>query len=77
MTTQPEALRLAKILNNIEEYRVTMTAAAELRRLHEVNQDLLAALKMAYLQNSLDMLLSGDELRILSAAINKATGAFK
>jgi hypothetical protein len=43
--TQPEALRLAKILENIEGYRVTMTAAAELRRLHEVNQELIAALK--------------------------------
>jgi hypothetical protein len=45
MTTQPEALRLAKILENIEGYRVTMTAAYELRRLHESNQELLAALK--------------------------------
>jgi hypothetical protein len=43
--TQPEALRLAKILENIEGYRVTMTAAAELRRLHEVNQEPLAALE--------------------------------
>ena len=35
---QPEALRLAKILDNIEGYRATLAAAAELRRLHEANQ---------------------------------------
>jgi hypothetical protein len=46
--TQPEALRLAKILENIEGYRVTMTAAAELRRLHALNREMLAALKDVY-----------------------------
>ena len=39
-----EALRLAKILENIEGYRVTMTAAHELRRLHEENKKLKEAL---------------------------------
>jgi hypothetical protein len=50
MTTQPEALRLAE---RLERYDATRSgyakhcslAAAELRRLHEVNQELLAALK--------------------------------
>ena len=44
MTTQ-EALKLA---NALEKYRTppeAAQAAAELRRLHEVNQELLAALK--------------------------------
>ena len=52
--TQPEALRLAE---RLELYDATRSgyakychfAAAELRRLHEVNQEMLAALKMAAL----------------------------
>lgn len=43
---QPEALRLAKILDNIEGYRATLAAAAELRRLHEANQAMLEALEL-------------------------------
>jgi len=42
--TQPEALRLA---DEMESNGECMRAAAELRRLHEVNQELLAALKDA------------------------------
>jgi len=50
MTTQPEALRIAE---RLERYDATRSgyaqhchkAAAELRRLHEVNTELLAALK--------------------------------
>ena len=45
-TQQPEALRLAHWLErdgaNCQQH---LDAAAELRRLHEVNQELLAALK--------------------------------
>ena len=49
MTTQPEALRLA---DEMESNGECMSAAAELRRLHEVNTDLLAALeKLARLGN--------------------------
>jgi hypothetical protein len=50
---QPEALRWAGILYQqaqnygAEDYRYK--AAAELRRLHEVNQEMLAALKVAAL----------------------------
>jgi hypothetical protein len=44
--TQPEALRLADALDVGEiSYTGMCKAAAELRRLHEVNQELLAALK--------------------------------
>lgn len=52
MTTQPEALRWAGILyhqaqyDGAEDYK--NKAADELRRLHEVNQELLVALKEVY-----------------------------
>ena len=46
MTTQPEALRLADELEKCwADPGLQLRAAAELRRLHEVNQELLAALK--------------------------------
>ena len=49
MTTQPEALRLA---DEMESNGECMSAADELRRLHDVNQELLAALeKLARLGN--------------------------
>jgi len=38
--TDKEAMKLAKILANIEDYRVTMTAAHEIRRLHFENKKL-------------------------------------
>ena len=46
MTTQPEALRLA---DGLEMWTLGEPAADELRRLHEVNHELLAALKVAAL----------------------------
>ena len=52
MTTQPEALRLADAIDRYNAgicsqsmYEDYSEAAAELRRLHEVNQELLEALK--------------------------------
>ena len=49
MTTQPEALRLA---DGLEMWTLGEPAAAELRRLHEVNTELLTALeKLARLGN--------------------------
>ena len=43
---QPEALRsLYEITNNIADYNTVLVNLGELRRLHEVNQELLAALK--------------------------------
>ena len=50
MTIQPEALRLAQVapyLEGGERGQWIMSAADELRRLHESNQELLAALKAA------------------------------
>ena len=49
MTTQPEALRLADIFDDEIKWQTTPISrtevAAELRRLHEVNKELVAALK--------------------------------
>jgi hypothetical protein len=51
MTTQPEALRLADACDTLTKLMLvvpgldTIETAAELRRLHEVNTELLAALK--------------------------------
>ncbi len=46
MTTQPEALRLADQLGNPPGAPLFVNAAAELRRLHAVNQELLDALRL-------------------------------
>ena len=45
MTKQPEALRLANYFDYHGFFDSDMKAAAELRRLHEVNQELLEALQ--------------------------------
>jgi len=45
MTKQPEALRLAEWLETSPYHHDKVTVATELRRLHEVNADLLEALK--------------------------------
>ena len=45
--TQPEALRLADALEKHLGGNTATQAAAELRRLHKVNKELLAALKDA------------------------------
>ena len=45
MTTQPEALRLADALGKYRTPPEAAQAAAELRRLHEANQELLAELQ--------------------------------
>lgn len=81
---QPEALRLAYAICDYSRYwqieseqvaklrrmKVDTEAAAELRRLHQVNQELLAALKEA------NACILGDHwgnaLDVLGAAIAKA-----
>lgn len=76
-TEQPNALRLAKWLDAMPSsgYALTNQAAAELRRLHEVNQALLEALKLA------DALLWGANMnavvveRKVKAAIAKGEQA--
>ena len=74
MSTQPEALRLAKKLEEgyVAHETVLYPAAAELRRLHALNQELLAALeKLARLGNG-DHFGNSDGNMIARAAIAKA-----
>ena len=75
MNTQPKALRLADDLDQChaghvyEGPTIFSEAAAELRRLHEVNQELLEALKdVMYWDNG------KPEWDVARAAIAKATG---
>ena len=77
MTTKPEALRAAEFLERRASYGDT-EAAAELRRLHEVNQELLEALKEA--ADALETASNDGGVNFYQyakearAAINKATG---
>ena len=76
MTTQPEALRLSDELRR-RFPKSGKEAAAELRRLHESNQELLAALeKLARLGNG-DRYGNSEGNTIARAAINKAEGEAK
>ena len=80
MSEQPEALRLAKIIEHYnagvmsqkicEDY---LKAAAELRRLHEVNQELLEALK-ELVEVSAHLNACQGTVEQARAAIAKATG---
>ena len=76
MNTQPEALRLAYWMDDMpsvipgNDSNEWHKAAAELRRLHAVNTELLEALK-AMLENKGDYTELRDTAR---AAIAKATG---
>ena len=53
MSEKPEALRLAEHLERFRSFPDDQAAAAELRRLHAVNQELLEALQ-SVLDNCLD-----------------------
>ena len=70
MSEQPEALRLADAID-YPDVLLGNEAAAELRRLHEVNAELLEACKQAE-WHSLD--LPKKVIEQLQAAIAKATG---
>ena len=70
MSTQFTALRLADDLESVaHEYDIDRRAAAELRRLHEVNQELVEALErlVAYKNGVEDMFFA-------KAALAKARG---
>ena len=62
---------VAKALGQTQSCETEATANA---RLIAAAPKLLKALKLAVLQNSHDMLMTGDELRICESAIAKATG---
>lgn len=76
---EPEALRLADSISRMDtftEYQRSelQQAAAELRRLHEVNQELLAVL--THVRNVLPYDRWADDTRnMLDAAITKAGGS--
>ena len=74
MTTQPEALRWAGILQHQAQYDraedYKNKAANELRRLHKSNTELLAALREAHACILGDHW--GNALDVLAYAINKA-----
>jgi hypothetical protein len=71
-TQQPEALRLADALNMSAPFvddHINHAAAAELRRLHSVNAELLEALREISTAENLRRMAE-----IARAAIAKATG---
>ncbi len=75
MTKQPEALRLADALDDLDVqvcYSASTEAAAELRRLHEVNAKLLEVLRMsaAALRHALAVMPIDDPL-LLQAEISE------
>lgn len=76
MSTQPEALRLAELLDD-SSLTTHHRAAAELRRLHGVNAELVNALKRIVDEPN-NTMSDGKALkeiiRIGRAAIAKATG---
>ena len=69
MNTQPEALRLADALGNAPKWQ-QLQAAAELRRLHALNQELLEALRKC----SAQLTRLGYSANHADAAIAKAEG---
>lgn len=71
MTTQPEALRLAEWIEGDMTCQGDAEIAAELRRLHGVNQELLAALKALVKADAPDYIKSSIWQQAF-VAINKA-----
>ena len=80
MSNKPEAIRLAEHLEKFRSFPDDQAAAAELRRLHEVNHELLEALRgMLALDEEHHQRGHCDddvcaEVRKALAAIAKATG---
>ena len=82
MNEQPEALRLAQELDAYHTMACHKQAAAELRRLHGLNGELLEALKVAqpYVSAALTETGSADAYhaeRQVDIAIAKAEGELK
>ena len=79
MSTQPEALRLADALQTGSHHRPVLDrSSAELRRLHEANQELLGALKALLSLHDDPMPYDAATTRAAArAAIAKAEGETK
>ena len=75
MTEQTKALRLAHWLERGgANCQAHIDAAAELRRLHALNGELLGALRLVVHLNERDVPMTDEELRVCRAAIAKAEG---
>lgn len=78
MTKQPEALRLADRLDPLTrkdlDNLTCSVASVELRRLHEVNAELLAALEQALPEIDCGTHTGDRAWDAVKAAIDKATG---
>jgi hypothetical protein len=75
MNTQPEALALANSIETYLEGKLSKLAAAELRRLHEVNQELVEALEsIVALENTEDDEWDAVE-RVMPHMVNLARAA--
>lgn len=80
MTNQPEALRLADELEELGYNALRSQVAAELRRLHEVNQELVEALESIaeYWNQDSNTAAMHDacwhSINTAKAALSKATG---
>jgi hypothetical protein len=76
MNTQPEALRLADRLHEYwDSYDEEYQAASELRRLHEVNQELVEALEMCINNPWREGTMEYDVLiQVAKAALARARG---
>jgi hypothetical protein len=71
---KPKALRLANELGGVSD-ALADEAAAELRRLHAVNQELLEALRLIAATDPVDAALDPQRaVRVARAAIAKAEG---
>jgi hypothetical protein len=74
MADKPKALRLANELGGVSD-ALADEAAAELRRLHAVNAELLAALRLIAATDPVDAALDPQRaVRVARAAIAKAEG---
>jgi hypothetical protein len=76
MNTQPKALRLANILEERTPSHLCLeVTAAELRRLHEVNQELVEALEMCINNPWREGTMEYDVLiQVAKAALARARG---
>lgn len=75
ITNQPEALRLADLLT-INDTPLNMTASAELRRLHDVNYELVEAFERMKNERgfSCECGIEDATWELIESAIAKATG---
>ena len=78
MKEEPRALVIAELLEGKPQSQVFQQAAVkELRRLHEVNEDLLKTMRQLACLGNGDQYGNSDGNIIAQVALNKATGENK